>query len=72
MSWKEYKGRIIGSLLGIVLAISFLTLGFWKTVFWIFLALLGFIVGSTIDHKEKLSDLWNRLREIFINVGRER
>ncbi|MGB9857067.1 MAG: DUF2273 domain-containing protein [Dictyoglomaceae bacterium] len=72
MSWKEYKGRIIGTLLGIVLAISFLTLGFWKTIFWILLALLGFAIGSTIDHKERLNDLWDKLREIFINIGKER
>ncbi len=72
MNWREYKGRIIGTLIGIILAISFLIIGFWKTLFWFSLAILGFILGSLFDNKESLIELWNKLKEIFINIGRER
>ncbi len=73
MNWREYKGRIIGALIGVILAISFLTIGFWKTLFWVSFAIFGFVFGSFFDNKESLYDLWNRLKEIFIrSIGRER
>jgi uncharacterized membrane protein len=70
--WKEYKGRIIGAIIGTVLAISFLTIGFWKTIFLITFALIGLFIGSFFDNKEKINDLIYRLKEIFTNIGRER
>ncbi|MCX7845043.1 MAG: DUF2273 domain-containing protein [Dictyoglomaceae bacterium] len=72
MNWREYKGRIIGTLIGIILAISFLTIGFWRTLFWVSLTIFGFILGSFFDNKESLYEFWSRLKEIFINIGRER
>ncbi|MCS7201586.1 MAG: DUF2273 domain-containing protein [Dictyoglomus sp.] len=72
MNWKKYRGRIIGTIIGIILAISFLTIGFWKTLFWVSLTVLGFIFGSLFDNKESFYEFWDRLKEIFINLGREK
>jgi len=69
--WLNYKGRILGTIIGIILALSFLVLGFWRTVFWVILALLGLFVGSFIDKRKTLEDFWDRVRELLF-IGRER
>ncbi|RAA68210.1 hypothetical protein DN475_32890, partial [Burkholderia multivorans] len=38
---KSYIGRIVGFLVFLVIAILFLTLGFWKTILIIVLCLIG-------------------------------
>ncbi|PMQ01086.1 MAG: hypothetical protein CBR30_07910 [Dictyoglomus sp. NZ13-RE01] len=70
MNWQEYKGRIVFTILGIILAISFLTIGFWKTIFWLLFALIGYLFGSIIDKKVNFYEFLEKIKEIF-NIGRE-
>ncbi|MDT4010748.1 DUF2273 domain-containing protein, partial [Staphylococcus simulans] len=42
---KSYIGRIVGFLVFLVIAILFLTLGFWKTILIIVLCLIGIGIG---------------------------
>ncbi|RIN72756.1 DUF2273 domain-containing protein, partial [Staphylococcus simulans] len=46
---KSYIGRIVGFLVFLVIAILFLTLGFWKTILIIVLCLIGIGIGYIKD-----------------------
>ncbi|HOP94520.1 MAG TPA: DUF2273 domain-containing protein [Dictyoglomaceae bacterium] len=62
--WDQYKGRIIFSTLGLIIGILFLTIGFWRTVFLLFITLLGYFIGVVLD-KRLLEIFWEKAREIF-------
>lgn len=46
---KPYAGRIVLTGLGFVVAVLFLTLGFWKTILIILLSVIGFALGKLAD-----------------------
>ncbi|MBI5974702.1 DUF2273 domain-containing protein [Staphylococcus canis] len=58
---NNYKWRILGFLLFLIIAILFLTLGFWKTVLVIVLCLIGIGVGYIKDRTQDFMNLLNRL-----------
>ncbi|HOJ92825.1 MAG TPA: DUF2273 domain-containing protein [Dictyoglomaceae bacterium] len=62
--WDQYKGRIIFSILGLIIGILFLTIGFWRTIFLLFVTLLGYFIGVVLD-KRLLETFWGKIREIF-------
>ena len=45
---KPYSGRIIWILAGIITAVLFLTIGFWRTILIVILALIGYAIGQLI------------------------
>ena len=49
---KLYKWRIIGFFAFLIIAILFLTLGFWKTILIIVLCLIGVGIGYIKDCKQ--------------------
>ena len=59
--WETHRGRMIGVIIGLVIGIMFLTLGFFRTVFLLFLMSAGYMLGSHIDNKEDLLDLLDRI-----------
>ncbi len=48
-SIRPYTGRIVLTVLGLAIAISFLLLGFWRTVLLVALAAAGFLLGKYED-----------------------
>ena len=42
---KPYSGRIIWILAGIITAVLFLTIGFWRTILIVILALIGYALS---------------------------
>lgn len=57
---KSYIGRIVGFLVFLVIAILFLTLGFWKTILIIVLCLIGIGIGYIRDRKQQFLNFLNR------------
>ena len=49
---KTFKWRIIGFLAFLLIAILFLTLGFWKTILIIVLCLIGIGIGYIKDRTQ--------------------
>ena len=47
---KPYSGRIIWILAGIITAVLFLTIGFWRTILIVILALIGYAIGVYKDN----------------------
>ncbi|GAB0274674.1 DUF2273 domain-containing protein [Staphylococcus pseudintermedius] len=58
---QSYKWRIIGFFFFLIIAILFLTLGFWETILIIVLCLIGIGVGYIKDRTQDFLNLLNRL-----------
>ena len=64
--WAEpVKYRLIGPLLGLVTAILFLTVGFFKTLLIIICVTAGFVMGYFFDNK---ADLGNMIDKVMSRV----
>ena len=46
---KPYRFRLVGALIGLIIAVLFLTLGFGPTLLIVTLTLIGFLVGKWCD-----------------------
>lgn len=46
---RPYAGRITLTAVGFVVALLFMTLGFWRTLLLVVLMLIGFFIGLWID-----------------------
>jgi len=55
MHWEEmkpYLGRIVGLTFGLVIGIIYLIFGFWKTLMFTIIILLGYYLGKKNDHHQ--------------------
>lgn len=59
--WKNYRGRLLCSLFGLIIGITFLCLGFFKTIFLLICLTVGFFLGNKLDKKEDLLEWLDRL-----------
>ncbi|UXU58125.1 DUF2273 domain-containing protein [Staphylococcus agnetis] len=58
---KVYKWRLIGFFTFLILAILFITLGFWKTLLIVFLCLIGLGIGYIKDCTQEFINFINRI-----------
>lgn len=56
-----YRGRILGTLLGIGFALVYLHYGFFQTLFIVLCAAIGYYLGVRIDGDEDLRTLLEKL-----------
>ena len=59
--FEKNSGKIIGSLIGLILAIFILTIGFFKTLFIASFIILGLFIGDKLDKRESLLELLRKL-----------
>lgn len=59
--WNNYRGRLLCSLFGLLIGITFLWLGFFKTIFLLICITAGFFLGNKLDKKEDLLEWLDRL-----------
>lgn len=57
----HYRGRIIGTLLGLFVALIFVHYGLFKGFFILSLAVIGYVVGTRLDGDESLRELLERI-----------
>lgn len=62
--FENNSGKIIGSLIGLILAIFILILGLFKTLLIVVLTGLGFFIGYKIDRGESVIELVRKLSRI--------
>lgn len=66
--WKEVimdifrnnRGKCIGSLIGFIVAVLALIVGFFKTVFIAICILIGYYIGKKKDNKESIIEIIER------------
>ena len=57
--FTRQRGKIIFSVIFALIALLIVTVGFFKTVFVVVLAVLGYLVGRVIDDREFLKKFIN-------------
>lgn len=62
--FENNSGKIIGSLIGLILAIFILILGLFKTLLIVMLTGLGFFIGYKIDRGESVIEFVKKLSRI--------
>lgn len=55
------SARVIGIAVGLVLGIVWMSLGFGAAVLTGFLALIGWFIGSVVEGRVNVVDVWNDL-----------
>ena len=65
--WDQYKGRIVGTLIGIICGFIYLIVGFWDTLCFVLFVYSGYRIGRWGDGDEDklfwplpLSQWWDR------------
>ncbi|KNF07401.1 protein of unknown function DUF2273 [Gottschalkia purinilytica] len=58
---ENHRGKVICSLIGFILAVIILLVGFFKTLFIIACVLVGYYFGSKIDNEENISDILDKI-----------
>lgn len=61
MLWSMHRGKIIGGILGLIIATIIISLGFLKAVFVILCTVLGYYIGKLIDNKEDIRDILDKI-----------
>lgn len=59
--WQQHSGKILGIILGLILGVFIITVGFFRTIFILLCAVVGYIVGKKIDEKEDIMDIIDKL-----------
>ena len=65
--FEKNSGKIIGSLIGLILAILILIIGLLKTVFILTLVTLGYFIGTKVDRGEDLIEFAKKILNIKRN-----
>jgi len=58
--WEWHSGKICGALIGFAVGILVITFGFWRTIFVLLCAGVGYIIGKRIDAKEDFMEIIDR------------
>lgn len=59
--YENNKGKTIGLAIGLFFGILVLIIGFFKTVFIVLCALLGYYLGKKVDNNESILELIERI-----------
>lgn len=59
--FSKNQGKIIGSFIGLVLAVFILLIGFPRTLLIALFVFVGYYIGKKIDNKEDLVELLDRI-----------
>jgi uncharacterized membrane protein len=55
------RGKVIGGLIGLLVALLWIISGFWTMLFIAILILIGYFIGKCFDDHVSLSELWTRM-----------
>lgn len=59
--WRVHSGKITGVLIGFVLGLLILIIGFFQALFVLFCMVIGYFIGKRIDDKEDLMEILDKL-----------
>ncbi|SDH08762.1 DUF2273 domain-containing protein [Desulfosporosinus hippei] len=51
----NHPGKLLGTSIGFILGLLFVTLGFWRTLVLVLFAVIGFVLGKRQDEHKDLS-----------------
>lgn len=59
--WAQHRGKILGVAAGVGFSCCILAFGFWRSLFVVLCAVLGYFIGKRIDEKGGWRDFYNRM-----------
>ncbi|MCS1350783.1 DUF2273 domain-containing protein [Mechercharimyces sp. CAU 1602] len=59
--WQAYRGRLIGTTMGLICGFIYLAVGIWKTLLFLLFVGIGYSLGRRKDRHEELSDVIHRI-----------
>ncbi len=59
--WYSHRGKIVGGILGFVVAIVIIAFGFFKALFITLCTIIGCYIGRFMDSKEDLRNVLDRI-----------
>ena len=59
--WRAHSGKIMGVLIGFVLGLLILAIGFFQAQFVLICMIVGYVIGKRIDDKEDLMEILDKL-----------
>ncbi|MBO0422928.1 DUF2273 domain-containing protein [Enterococcus plantarum] len=65
MTIAPYRNQIICTGLAVLIAILFMTIGFWKTVLLVALTGIGYFIGKTQDENRSISSILAIIQAFF-------
>lgn len=65
LSLAPYRNQISFTLLFIVVAILFMTIGFWKTILLVLLTGIGYFIGMVKDEQRSISSIIASIQAMF-------
>ncbi|EOL49042.1 DUF2273 domain-containing protein [Enterococcus caccae] len=64
-TFTPYRNQIIFTSLFVVVAILFMTIGFWKTILLILFTGIGYLIGMMQDEKRSISSILAFVQAFF-------
>lgn len=61
LCWENHRGKLMGTILGVVLGAAIMIFGFFQTVFILFCGLIGLFVGKKVDDHEDFKQFVERI-----------
>ncbi|MBO0438777.1 MULTISPECIES: DUF2273 domain-containing protein [Enterococcus] len=65
LALAPYRNQIIFTILAILIAILFMTIGFWKTILLVVLTGIGYFIGTAQDEKRSISSILASIQAFF-------
>lgn len=59
--FRKHKGKILGAILGLLIGMIILVFGFFKTLFIVFSAVVGYFAGKLFDNKMSIRDYLDKI-----------
>lgn len=57
----EYKGRILGSIVGLITGLLWACLGFWRAAAFLLCVVAGYFLGKKIDQRGSIRGILERI-----------
>lgn len=58
----KHKGAVLGGLLGLIIAVLILIIGFWKALLVLLLVGIGIVLGMAIDGNNMIKNSMDRFK----------
>lgn len=59
--WQQHSGKISGVVIGLLVGVLIIVFGFFRTLFILLCAVIGYVIGKRIDEKEDIMDVIDKL-----------
>lgn len=69
--WKKDRGKIIGTILGLLFALFVICFGFWQAIFIALCIFIGLSIGKAIDNNGSLKIAIIKIRERFSRTNED-